>query len=125
MQSILLSVHILVAISLIALVLLQHGRGADVGAAFGAGASGSVFGSRGSASFLTRTTAVLAAVFFLNSMFLGYLSTQAVERTSVVDRVQTSEPAQPVPAVEEEGIDVPSVPVEGGAPSDVPLLPPE
>ncbi len=125
MQSILLSVHILVALSLIALVLLQHGRGADVGAAFGAGASGSVFGSRGSASFLTRTTAVLAAVFFLNSMFLGYLSTQAVERTSVVDRVQTSEPAQPVPAVEEEGIDVPSVPVEGGAPSDVPLLPPE
>ena len=125
MQSILLSVHILVAISLIALVLLQHGRGADVGAAFGAGASGSVFGSRGSASFLTRTTAVLAAVFFLNSMFLGYLSTQAVERTSVVDRVQTSEPAQPVPAVREEGIDVPSVPVEGGAPSDVPLLPPE
>ena len=125
MQSILLSVHILVAISLIALVLLQHGRGADVGAAFGAGASGSVFGSRGSASFLTRTTAVLAAVFFLNSMFLGYLSTQAVERTSVVDRVQTSEPAQPVPAVEEEGIDVPAVPVEGGAPSDVPMLPPE
>ena len=125
MQSILLSVHILVAISLIALVLLQHGRGADVGAAFGAGASGSVFGSRGSASFLTRTTAVLAAVFFLNSMFLGYLSTQAVERTSVVDRVQTSEPAQPVPAVAEEGLDVPSVPVEGGAPSDVPLLPPE
>ena len=125
MQSILLSVHILVAISLIALVLLQHGRGADVGAAFGAGASGSVFGSRGSASFLTRTTAVLAAVFFLNSMVLGYLSTQAVESTSVVDRVQTSEPAQPVPAVEEEGIDVPAVPVEGGAPSDVPMLPPE
>lgn len=62
--SLLLSVHILVAIAIIGLVLMQHGKGADMGAAFGSGASGSLFGATGSANFLSRTTGVLAAVFF-------------------------------------------------------------
>ncbi len=121
MQPILLVVQILVAITLIALVLLQHGKGADMGAAFGAGASGTVFGSRGSASFLTRVTAVLAAVFFLNSMVLAYMGTRVADRSSVVERVQ---PVQPAPSVEETLLDVPAEPEDADKPSDVPSVPP-
>jgi len=67
-------VHVLVAVALIGLVLLQHGKGADMGAAFGGGASGSLFGASGSANFLSRTTAVLAAAFFLTSMSQTYFA---------------------------------------------------
>jgi preprotein translocase subunit SecG len=69
-----LVVHVLAALGVIGLVLLQHGKGADVGAAFGSGASGSLFGATGSANFLSRTTAILAAVFFLSSLGLAYLA---------------------------------------------------
>ncbi len=122
MQSVLLVIQLLVAVSLIALVLLQHGKGAEMGAAFGAGASGTVFGARGSASFLTRVTAVLAAAFFLNSMALAYLGTRAVDRSSVVERV---EPVQPPRVVEEPAPVVPADAGEGERPSDVPSVPPE
>jgi preprotein translocase subunit SecG len=89
--------HVLIAAAIVALVLLQRGKGADAGAGFGAGASGTVFGSRGSASFLSRTTAVLATLFFVSSLVLSYLFSQGVAPTSVVDRVQTQQPA-PMPA---------------------------
>ena len=69
-----LVVHVVAALGVIGLVLLQHGKGADVGAAFGSGASGSLFGATGSANFLSRTTAILAAVFFLSSLGLAYLA---------------------------------------------------
>jgi preprotein translocase subunit SecG len=69
-----LMVHVLAALGVIGLVLLQHGKGADVGAAFGSGASGSLFGATGSANFLSRTTAILAAVFFVSSLGLAYLA---------------------------------------------------
>ena len=69
--SIILLVHILSALGIIGLVLVQHGKGADMGAAFGSGASGSLFGATGSANFLSRTTAILAAVFFLTSLSLA------------------------------------------------------
>ena len=88
MQQLLLVVHVLVAIGVIALVLLQHGRGADAGAAFGSGASGSVFGSRGPTTFLTRMTTILVTVFFLTSLSLAWLAAQSVDRRSVVERVQ-------------------------------------
>ncbi len=105
MFSIVLTVHILVGVSVIGLVLLQHGKGADMGAAFGSGASGSLFGSSGSANFLSRTTAVLAAVFFCTSLALAYLgSAKPKEATSVMDAV----PAQSLPAT----------PAPVGAPSD-------
>ena len=68
--------HILCAIAIIVLVLLQHGKGADMGAAFGSGASGSLFGATGSANFLSRATAVLAAVFFLTSLGLTYVASK-------------------------------------------------
>lgn len=74
MQSLALVIHVVLAVGVIGLVLIQHGKGADAGAAFGSGASATVFGSRGSASFLTRATTILAALFFCTSIFLFYLA---------------------------------------------------
>lgn len=93
-----LAVHILVGLAVIGLVLIQHGKGADMGAAFGSGASGSLFGATGSANFLSRTTAILAAVFFFTSLGLTYLaSSKPKAPESVMDVVKT-QPAAPVPA---------------------------
>ena len=85
--------HVLLAGGIVGLVLLQRGRGADAGAGFGAGASGTVFGARGSASFLSRTTAVLATLFFVSSLALSYLFSHGAAPTSVMDRVSTTQPA--------------------------------
>ena len=73
MYTFLVVIQVLAAISVIGLVLIQHGKGADAGAAFGSGASGTVFGARGSANFLTRATAVCATIFFAVSLSLAYL----------------------------------------------------
>jgi len=75
MYEILIVVYLLVAIALIGLVLIQHGKGADMGAAFGAGASATVFGSSGTGNFLTKTTTILATIFFVLSIVLGNYST--------------------------------------------------
>lgn len=74
-ETVLIGVHFLIAAALVGFILMQHGKGADMGAAFGSGASGSLFGAAGSANFLSRTTAVLATVFFLSSLGLTYLAT--------------------------------------------------
>ena len=95
LHTILMTVHIIAGISVIGLVLLQHGKGADMGAAFGSGASGSLFGATGSANFLSRATAALAAVFFLTSLGLSYIATS---RPKVSGSVMDSVPAQAVPA---------------------------
>lgn len=87
LHNVILVIHVLVAAGVIGLVLIQQGKGADAGAAFGGGASSTVFGSQGSASFLTRATGVLATIFFITSLTLAYLSIQKVEPTSVVDTV--------------------------------------
>jgi preprotein translocase subunit SecG len=84
METLLLVIHVLAALALVGLVLLQHGKGADVGAAFGSGASGSVFGSAGSANFLSRTTAILAIVFFVTSLGLTYFSSRKTDRKGVI-----------------------------------------
>jgi preprotein translocase subunit SecG len=89
MYTVLVIVQVLVAIGLIGLILLQHGKGADAGAAFGSGASGTVFGSRGSANFLSRATGWLATVFFAVSLAIAYLVHDARDPNSVVDRVQS------------------------------------
>ena len=118
--TIILIVHILAAISVIGLVLLQHGKGADAGAAFGAGAaggvSGSVFGAQGSSNFLSRTTAILATVFFVTSLSLAYLHQSSTdEPKSIMERSTTSEePKAPAPAAPATMPEVPS---------DVPQLP--
>lgn len=91
MYTFLIVVYVLVSAALIGLVLIQHGKGADAGAAFGSGASGTVFGARGSANFLSRTTAWLAAVFFALSLVLAYFMHGRAAPHSVVD----AEPAKP------------------------------
>ena len=96
LESTLLMLHLLVAVAICGLVLLQHGKGADMGAAFGSGSSGSVFGSAGSANFLSRTTAVLAAVFFLSSVGLTYYGTlhaHASGRGGLMDRAPVEQTA--------------------------------
>jgi preprotein translocase subunit SecG len=98
--------HVLVALAVIGLVLMQHGKGADMGAAFGSGSSGSLFGATGSANFLSRTTAVLATAFFLTSMGLTYFSSQKGEagKSTVLPAVPTA-PAAPQPAPAPSNLD--------------------
>lgn len=111
-------VHILAAMAVIGLVLLQHGKGADAGAAFGAGAaggvSGSVFGAQGSSNFLSRTTAILATVFFVTSLSLAYLhQSSSEEPKSIMEQTTISEPpTQPLQS--QQAVD---------EPSDIPQLP--
>ncbi len=117
MQTIVLVVHVFLAIGVIGLVLIQHGKGADAGAAFGsgAGASTSVFGSRGSGSFLTRMTTVFALLFFATSMTLFFLASQRTSTLgSVTDNlnlpaIDNSEPAQSTDAPAGES-DLPPTP---------------
>jgi preprotein translocase subunit SecG len=91
METLVLAVHVLASVGVIGLVLLQHGKGADMGAAFGSGASGSLFGVSGSSNFLSRTTAILVAIFFVTSLTLAYLSSNRGEASSVVKgSVQTA-----------------------------------
>ena len=97
MEILILVLHVLAALGICGLVLLQHGKGADVGAAFGSGASGSVFGSAGSANFLSRATAVLALVFFVTSLGLTYFSARRTESRGVMSDhpvTQQSAPGQ-------------------------------
>jgi preprotein translocase subunit SecG len=95
METLILVIHVLAAIALVGLVLLQHGKGADVGAAFGSGASGSLFGASGSANFLSRTTAALAFVFFVTSLGLTYFSGRKDEYKGVM--ATPPAPAQSLP----------------------------
>lgn len=83
-------VHVISAVTLIVLVLVQHGKGADMGAAFGSGSAGSLFGSSGSANFLSRSTAVAAAIFFVTSLSLTYIYSQPVQGSGVMDKVDAS-----------------------------------
>jgi preprotein translocase subunit SecG len=118
MESVILVIHVLAAIALVALILLQQGKGADMGAAFGSGASATVFGSRGSGSFITRATAILAATFFITSLALAYYSGlanpqrsgQGVE--SVLDRVPAASdlPSLPSAAPQDQSRDLPVAP---------------
>ncbi|MCU0805382.1 MAG: preprotein translocase subunit SecG [Burkholderiales bacterium] len=97
--TIVLVVHVLAALGIIGLVLIQHGKGADVGAAFGSGASGSLFGATGSANFLSHATATLAVVFFVTSLALAYLATSRPKPSGgVMDSVTTQPAPAPAPA---------------------------
>jgi preprotein translocase subunit SecG len=121
MQTILTVLHLFLAIGLVGLVLIQHGKGADMGAAFGSGASATVFGARGAASFLSRTTAALAAAFFLTSIALAYFSSQRVEVKGLMDEdLVPTAPLQIKPTGE---IPVPAAPSGVVAPGPVPGVP--
>jgi len=116
MKTAILIIHVLVSVSLVVLVLIQRGKGADIGAAFGSGASQTVFGARGSGSFLTRTTGILAAMFFITSLSLAYLTGQHVTRKSVTE----VKPPAATQAAPPSG----AAPAKRNVPSDVPDTPP-
>ena len=131
LYTVLMISEVLLSVGIITLVLMQHGKGADAGAAFGSGASGTVFGSRGAGNFLTRTTAILATLFFLNCLALAYLvayqARSAGGAESVIDKIEASSPqapAQPAPVAD---IPVVETPATGAAktgqdqrPADIP-----
>src|SRR5258706_12112097 len=127
--NIVIGMHVLVALVIIGLVLLQHGKGADMGSGFGGGSSGSLFGATGSANFLSRATAVLATIFFLTSLGLAYLATNKPRATGgVLDaaKKETSAPAAPASAKPpaESSKEAPkapaAAPAEGSKAKDVP-----
>jgi preprotein translocase subunit SecG len=120
-------IYVLVALAMIILILLQRGAGAQAGSGFGSGASATVFGARGAANFLSRSTAILAGVFFLLSIAMGiYLNNAGVSRTSVDDLgvMGTVPDAKPAPATPAAGSDVPQTPPATGSGSDKPATPP-
>jgi preprotein translocase subunit SecG len=120
LENLLLAVHVLVAATLVGFVLLQHGKGADMGAAFGSGASGSLFGASGSANFLSRTTAILAAVFFMTSLGLTYYaSTRGSPKELMKESVTQS---APVPKDSKAG-EVPQGATPPAAPAAAPAEP--
>ena len=99
LHTILMSIHFFTAISIIALVLLQRGKGAEAGAGFGAGAAGTVFGARGAGTALSRATAILAGIFMITSLSLTYVGAHtAAPASSVLDRMSQQAPAQSAPA---------------------------
>ncbi len=109
MESVLVVVHLFLAIGLVALILIQHGKGADMGAAFGSGASATVFGSRGASNFLSRSTAVLAAAFFVTSLALAYFAMQSNEPETLMESTAPAAVETAVPDAVPAG-DLPSVP---------------
>src|SRR4051812_19059698 len=116
-ESFLLVVHLIVAAVVCGLVLIQHGKGADMGAAFGSGSSGSLFGASGSANFLSRTTAVLAAVFFISSLGLTYLGSMHGPAKDVMQQgVMGNMPKSEAPAPGQPPGSTPA-PVPGSTPA--------
>ncbi|WP_343591283.1 preprotein translocase subunit SecG [Paracidovorax wautersii] len=113
--NVILAVQMLTALGMIGLILIQHGKGADMGAAFGSGGSGSLFGASGSANFLSRTTAVLAGVFFVATLALAYFGNA---RPTSTGSVLEGAPAAAVPAAASSAASVPaSVPAAPAAPA--------
>lgn len=113
MYTILMVVQVVSALAVIGLVLVQHGKGADAGAAFGSGASGTVFGARGSANFLTRATGISATIFFLVSLSLAYVVQGRKAADSVVEKVA---PAASVPVIPADGTGITSSAPASAAP---------
>ncbi|NEX15251.1 MAG: preprotein translocase subunit SecG [Halochromatium sp.] len=117
MQLILTVLHLVLAIGLIALVLLQHGKGADAGAAFGSGASSTVFGAQGSGSFLSRSTAIIATLFFLTSIALAYFAARVSEPDGLMEGIDVSVPVSPRPEAQDRSAD------GSDANADLPVVP--
>ena len=126
MDIILLVVHVVLALGLISLVLLQKGAGANAGAVLGGGGAGSVFGASGSSNFLSKATAILATAFFVNSLVLAYMASNRVAPDTVIDEIEQAQQVEvtaPAPVMQEfeQGIDetVP-LPFDEPVESDVP-----
>jgi preprotein translocase subunit SecG len=124
LHSILLVIHIIAAVCIVALVLVQRGKGADAGAGFGAGASGTVFGARGATTALSRATAILAAVFMVTSLALAYTGVRRVgpASESVLDKLAGDGAVPAVPAVPAPAAPVPA-PAQSAPPTTAPATP--
>ena len=121
--TLILAVQMLAALGMIGLILIQHGKGADMGAAFGSGASGSLFGATGGANFLSRTTAVLAAVFFVCTLALAYFRNLAPSEAgggSVLERAQISQPAPAASAASGAAAQIPATTAPAASAAAVP-----
>jgi len=129
--NIVIGIHVLVALVIVGLVLLQHGKGADMGSGFGGGSSSSLFGATGSANFLSRATAVLATVFFLTSLGLAYFATNRPKTGGGVLDAVKSQPLEKAadkgtgkaaekPAPDKPAAEKPKAPAEGSKGKDVP-----
>jgi preprotein translocase subunit SecG len=119
LMTLILVVQMLSALGMIGLVLVQHGKGADMGAAFGSGSSGSLFGATGGANFLSRTTAVLAAVFFACTLLLAYMGNNRSHASTGSVLENAAAPA-PVPAAVDNST---AAQIPGNAPASVPAAP--
>jgi preprotein translocase subunit SecG len=130
LRGVILGVHVLLAMMIIGLVLLQRGKGAEAGAGFGSGASGTVFGARGTSTLFSKLTAVFAGLFFVTSLSLAWLGSHSTaEPTSVLERAAQAAAAQPkTPAVTTTPASAPSsapASVPPAAPATAPTPPPE
>lgn len=125
METVLVVIHLFLAIGLVGLILIQHGKGADMGAAFGSGSSASVFGSAGAGNFLSRTTAILATLFFLTSLGLAYFAMQVGEHDSLMQ--DSAAPAEQTQSIQQELApqDLPVVPEDKVSDDGVPVVVPE
>jgi preprotein translocase subunit SecG len=113
LRGFILAVHVLLALMIIGLVLLQRGKGAEAGAGFGSGASGTVFGARGTSTLFSKLTAVFAALFFVTSLSLAYLGTRTSgEPTSVLERSMLNAPAPAAPAPAAPASPAPATPAK-------------
>ena len=123
MEVLILVVHVIAALGIIGLVLLQHGKGADMGAAFGSGSSGSVFGSAGSANFMSRTTAILAMIFFVSSIGLTVVASKKTADKGLMTKDVPTQPADPAQS-QSLPAQIPASPLNAPAPVvPVPGLP--
>lgn len=119
METVVLVIHSLVAVSIVALILLQQGKGADAGASFGGGASNTVFGSLGAAPFLTKLTAILAIVFFITSLGLAVLANNAAKKTFVIEVPSAVTVDAPNAQLDKADLtDLPALEVENSAKTD-------
>ena len=121
-SSLLSVAQVLLSVSLIAMVLMQHGKGADAGAAFGSGASASVFGARGSGNFLSKATGIIATLFFIVSLSLAYVSSNREVPSSVTESVITIE-SEPQQVTTDDNLDLPPTEGSTGANTDSDLPP--
>ena len=112
LQSVVIMVHVAVALLIIGVVLLQRGKGAEAGSGFGAGASGTVFGARGSSNFLTRLTAVLATLFFVTSLGLAYLAGEQSAPESLLELTLPNEQGAEVIGASGLDVELPVIPSE-------------
>jgi preprotein translocase subunit SecG len=117
--------HMLFAVGIVGLVLIQRGKGAEAGAGFGAGASGTVFGARGSGSFLSRATAILATLFFITSLTLAYFGGQPATESSVMDTMPAAKTEAPVAAPATPSTPATNVetPAPAATPAETPAAP--